>query len=136
MSRNQQFFAAAFSLAFVAGAARAQSEASTLCDVSGLPIASLAGASAAAPAGAAFIVKSVEATAYTTMLRLERTSDGADMTVRIGGRAVKQTSVLAGTTLTATAISTGTVLMTDRQAVAFVPNALGAALMRRERIAI
>ena len=37
--------------------------------------------------------------------------------------------------MTARAISTGIVLTADKQAIAFVPNALGDALLRSERMA-
>lgn len=146
MSRNQ-FFAAAFSVAFVAGGARAQSEASALSDLSALPVASVgagseaAGASLAVPAvlsaaGAMFIVKSVEAGAYATVYVLERVSDGARVSVEVATRGVRQASVVAGTAVTATAVSTGIVLAAGSEAIAFVPNALGRALLHGERIAL
>jgi hypothetical protein len=146
MSRNQ-FFAAAFSLAFVGGAARAQSEASALSDLSALPIASVAasaqaaGASLAVPAvlsaaGGVFVVKSVEVSAYATLYTLERVSDGTRLSIEVATRGVKQASVLAGTTVTATVLSTGIVLTAGSEAIAFVPNALGRALLHNERITL
>jgi hypothetical protein len=146
MSRNQ-FFAAAFSLAFVGGAARAQSEASALSDLSALPIASVAasaqaaGASLAVPAvlsaaGGVFVVKSVEVSAYATFYTLERVSDGTRLSIEVATRGVKQASVLAGTTVTATVLSTGIVLTAGSEAIAFVPNALGRALLHNERITL
>lgn len=136
MSKTQ-FFAAAFSLAFVAGAARAQSEASTLSEVSALPIASAVGASFAAPsmAGAVFVVKSVEDSAYATVYTLERVSDGARLSVEVAGRGVRRASVVADAMVTATVLSTGVVLAADSEAIAFVPNSLGRALLHNERIA-
>lgn len=139
-----QFFAAAFSLAFVAGGAQAQSEASTLSDVSVLPIASVAGvagASIALPAalsagGAVFVIRGIEASAYTTVCVLERASDGVRMTVEISGRTAKKVSLVAGQTVTATTLSTGVVLMAGSEAIAFVPNALGRALLHNERITL
>ena len=132
--RNQQYFAAAFSLAFVAGAARAQSEASMLDDVSTLPVASVA-ADSMPTAGATFVVKGVEATAYTTAYTLERLSDRARIRVEIAGRGAKRSPVVAGTVVTAAAASTGTVLRTGDGAIAFIPNALGRALLRDGRLA-
>lgn len=143
MSRTH-FFAAAFSLAFVGGAARAQSDASALSDLSALPIASVAqaaGASLATPAvlsaaGAVFVVKGIEASAYATVYTLERVSDGARVSLEIAGRGARQASVVAGATVTATVLSTGVVLAAGSQAIAFVPNALGRALLHNERITL
>jgi hypothetical protein len=136
MSKNQ-FFAAAFSLAFVAGGARAQSNASTLGDLSALPIASVAhgaGASPALPAalsaaGAVFTVKGIEAGAYATVYALERVSDGARVSVEIAGRGTRQASVVVGAMVTATVLSTGVVLAAGSEAIAFVPNPLGRAVL-------
>src|SRR5262249_2725361 len=87
-STMSHFFSAEFSLAFVAGAARAQSDASTLGDASALPIASAVTGSVGisslrSSAGATFVVKGVEASAYATAYILERVSDGAAMKVQI-----------------------------------------------------
>jgi hypothetical protein len=147
MNKPHPFFAAAFSLAFVAGGARAQSEASALGDLSALPVASVAGASRAAGAsaalpaalaasGAVFVVKGVEASAYATVYTLEGVSDGARISVEIAGRGARQASVVAGTVVTATTISTGTVLAAGSEAIAFIPNALGRALLHNERITL
>ena len=130
MSKSQPFFAAAFSLAFVAGAARAQSETSALDDIAALPVASVgAGASVAMP-GAVFVVKEVAATAYATVYTLERVTDGARVNVEIAGRRAASAAVVAGGRVTAAPISTGTVLAAGQQAIAFIPNALGRALNR------
>jgi hypothetical protein len=147
MNKPHPFFAAAFSLAFVAGGARAQSEASALGDLSALPVASVAGASQAggasaallaalAASGAVFVVKGVEASAYATVYTLEGVSDGARISVEIAGRGARQASVVAGTVVTATTISTGTVLAAGSEAIAFIPNALGRALLHNERITL
>lgn len=137
MSKNQ-FFAAAFSLAFVAGAARAESEASCLGEAAALPVASVAAGPAvpcASPAsfatltGAEFIVRGVEASAYCTRYTLERVSDGAPLRVEIAGRGVKHVPVAAGKLVVATMVSTGVVLSVAGRAIAFAPNALGRAVM-------
>jgi hypothetical protein len=147
MNKPHPFFAAAFSLAFVAGGARAQSEASALGELSALPVASVAGASQAggasaallaalAASGAVFVVKGVEASAYATVYTLEGVSDGVRISVEIAGRGARQASVVAGTVVTATTISTGTVLAAGSEAIAFIPNALGRALLHNERITL
>ncbi|HUR89974.1 MAG TPA: hypothetical protein VMZ74_12870 [Ramlibacter sp.] len=135
MSKTHQFFAAAFSLAFVAGAARAQSEASVLGDVSALPLASVATGSLAG-SDAVFVVTAVEASAYATLYTLERGSDGTRINVQVTGRGLLQTTAVAGAVVTANLTSTGTVLMTGSHALAFVPNALGRALMANERVSL
>lgn len=129
MSKNQ-FFAAAFSLAFVAGAARAQSEALTLNEVASLPIASAAGPAVLSTAGGAFVVRSADAGAFATVYMLERVCDGAHVSVEITTRGATQLPVPAGGIVVATGLSTGIVLAADTGPIAFAPNALGRALMR------
>jgi hypothetical protein len=134
MSTNQ-FFAAAFALAFVAGAARAQSEASTLSQVASLPIASAVVPTAFSAAGGAFVVRSAQAGAFATTYTLERVSDGAHVSVEITMRGATQSPVPAGGIVTAKRLSTGVVLAAGDEPFAFAPNALGRALMRDVRIA-
>jgi hypothetical protein len=125
----------------------AQSEASVA--ISLLPVASVvvagagastaAGASVAAPVilsavGAVFVVKLVEVTAKGTMFVIERASDGARVSVEIVGQGVKQTAISAGTAVTVSVIGTGIVLSALGEAIAFVPNELGKALLHNERI--
>ena len=100
-----------------------------------LPIA----VSVAAPvvllsAGAVLTVVAVEASTDGTVWVLERASDGARASVALAGRAGSGLSVAAGTAVVVTAISTGWVLSAAGQAIAFVPNEIGAALLYNERI--
>ena len=116
-------------------AARAQSEASALSALSALPIA----VSVAAPvmllsAGATLTVVAVEASATGTVWVLERASDGARATLRLGAQAAGGLSVAAGTAVVVTAMGTGWVLSTASQAIAFIPNEIGAALLYYERV--
>ncbi len=142
---KNQFLAAAFSLAFVAGAARAQSEVSALSAVSALPLASVAaGASTASAAlaipavlsagGAVFVVRSAEVSARGTIYGLERVSDGARVGVEIAGRGALTASVVAGAMVTVSVIGTGVVLSAAGEAIAFLPNALGRALLHNEQL--
>ena len=125
-------------IALLAGhglAARAQSEASALSALSALPIA----VSVAAPvmllsAGVTLTVVAVEASATGTVWVLERASDGARATLRFGAQAAGGLSVAAGTAVVVTATSTGWVLSTASQAIAFIPNEIGAALLYNERV--
>jgi hypothetical protein len=126
--------AAALSFGLVA-AARAQSTVSDASALSMLPIA----VSVAAPvfvlsAGATLTIASVEATSVGAVWVLERASDGARASIRLVGRGIAGASVAAGTAVVVTAISTGWVLSAAGEAIAFIPNELGAALLYNERI--
>lgn len=126
--------------------AQAQSEASALSAVSALPVASVVvGASAAAgavvalpaalsAAGAVLVVKTVQSTARGTVYLLERASDGAQASIEVVGKGVAGTSLVAGSVLTLSVIGAGTLLSAAGEAIAFIPNALGQALLHNERV--
>ena len=114
---------------------RAQSTVSDASALSMLPIA----VSVAAPAfvlsgGAMLTIVSVEATSVGAVWVLERASDGARASIRLVGRGIAGASVAAGTAVVVTAVSTGWVLSSASEAIAFLPNELGAALLYNERI--
>jgi hypothetical protein len=144
---KKHLFAAVLSLGtLMAGTARAHSDASELSAMSALPLASVvavggpvAGASLAAPiflstAGAVFGISAVEIGAASTVYVLERASDGARISVEIAGRGAASASVVAGTTVTVSVIGAGIILSVAGEAIAFVPNALGRALLHNERL--
>ena len=123
----------------------AQSEASAISAVSALPVASVMGASAVggsvvalpvilSTAGAVLVIKTVESTARGTVYVLERVSDGARASVEIVGRAVAGASMVAGASVLVTVIGSGVVLSAAGEALAFIPNALGRALLYNERL--
>lgn len=126
--------------------ARAQNGASTLSAVSALPVASVvvgtsavAGAVVAVPVvlsttGAVLIVKTVESTARGTVYVLERASDGARASIEVVGKGVAGASMVAGTVVVVSVIGTGVVLSAAGEAIAFIPNALGQALLHNERL--
>jgi hypothetical protein len=98
-----------------------------------------AGASLAVPvilsaAGAVFVVKAVEASARGTVYVLERVSDGVRVSVEIAGKAAANTSAAAGTLVTVSVIGTGVVLSAAGEVIAFLPNAMGRALLHNERL--
>lgn len=137
MSRNQ-FFAAAFSLAFVAGPARAQSETAPALDPQDLPVASVA--TTALPTifsagGSSFRVERVQAGAFATVYAMERLSDGARVSVEVGTRGARHAAAAQGTVVTASTISTGLLLTAGNAVIAFVPNALGRAVLHNQRVA-
>ena len=115
--------------------ATAQSALSEASALSALPIA----VSVAAPvillsAGAVLTVVAVEASATGAVWVVERASDGARATVQLSAAAAGGLSVAAGTAVVVTAISTGWVLSAASQAIAFIPNEIGAALLYNERV--
>jgi hypothetical protein len=129
------------------GPARAQSEASAALSL--LPVASVVasagGASAAAGAvvalpaalsvgGAVLTVVAVEASATGTVYVLERASDGAQASVEVSGRAASAAAYGVGTVVACSVIGTGATLSAAGEVLAFVPNALGRALLYNERL--
>jgi hypothetical protein len=115
--------------------ARAQGAASAASALSMLPVAvSVAAPAALLSAGAVFTVVAVSVVAEGTVWVLERASDGARFSVTLAGAAVAGVSVVAGTAVVSTAIAAGWVLSAAGQAIAFIPNELGKALMYNERL--
>lgn len=115
--------------------ANAQSAVSELSALSALPIA----VSVAAPvmvlsAGATLTIVAVEVSATGAVWVLERASDGARATLSLSAQAAGGLSVAAGTIVVVTAVSTGWVLSTASEAIAFIPNEIGAALLYNERV--
>lgn len=115
--------------------AQAQSAVSEASALSALPIA----VSVVAPvmllsAGATLTVVAVQASAVGTVWVLERASDGARATLTLSGQAARALSVAGGTIVVVTAMSTGWVLSTASEAIAFIPNEIGAALLYNERV--
>lgn len=127
--------ALAISLATSGLAARAHNDLSQASALSALPVA----ASVAAPvmllsAGAMLTVVSVQASATGTVWVLERASDGARATLHFSGHAVGASLAAAGTAVLVTALSSGWLLSAAGQAIAFVPNQIGASLLYNERV--
>jgi hypothetical protein len=134
--------------------ARAQSDASVALSM--MPVASVlvagsavgasanaVGASAAGvvavPAalsvgGSMLVVVSVEAAVDGTVYVLERASDGARASIKVAGRAANGVSNAVGTSVLVTVIGSGVVLSAAGEVLAFVPNAIGRALLYNERL--
>ena len=127
--------------------AQAQSEASAALSL--LPVASVVGtasvAGAAASAvvalpvalsvgGAALTVVAVEASAEGTVYLLARASDGARASVRMVGAAAQGSAIGVGTVVTLSVIASGVVLSAAGEMIAFIPNAIGRALLHNERL--
>ncbi|AVP58956.1 hypothetical protein C7H73_03360 [Pulveribacter suum] len=130
--------------------ARAQSEASAALSL--MPLASVvvasgaasaaAGASGAAVAlpvalsagGALLTVRAVQASAQGTVYVLERASDGAQASIALASGAAASAAIGVGTVLTCSVIASGVLLLAAGEVLAFVPNALGQALLYNERL--
>ena len=121
-------------LAFIAATAFAtnvRAQASEASALSALPIGVLSAAPVAVLAsGASLTVSAVEASETGTTWVLERAADGARASVKLAGKA----SVAVGTSVACTAMSAGYVLSVAGQAVAFIPNEVGASLLYNERV--
>lgn len=140
-----KFFAAVLSVAFAAGHANAQSDASNVGDISSLPLASVESASYLAYASRFFaldasatavdlIVRDVRLSGTAIQYVMERVTDGVRVTVEISGQGLGHSALAFGTPVSARVLGTGVVLSAAGQVLAFVPNALGRALLHNERI--
>lgn len=131
-------------LAALGGPAQAQSEASAALSL--LPVASVVGTVSAGAAvvstvpaalaisGAVLVVKVIEVSARGTVYLLERASDGARVSVEVVGRAASTVALGVGAAVTVSVIGTGVLLSAAGEVLAFLPNALGRALLHNERL--
>lgn len=120
------------------GGPAAQAHPQNASDASALSLVPIA-VSVAAPAmflsaGAMLTVVAIEASAEGSVYVLERASDGVRASVKLSGQAVGALSASVGTAVLVTAISAGWVLSAAGQAIAFIPNEIGAALLYNERV--
>lgn len=147
VTMKKSLITALFALcAVMAAPARAQSEVSAASALSALPLASVvvgasatAGVSLAVPvilstSGAVFVIKAIEAGALSTVYVLERASDGARVSVEVAGRGAAHASAATGAVVTVSVIGAGVILSAAGEAIAFLPNALGRALLHNERL--
>lgn len=121
-------------------------DASALSALSAMPIASVVGSAAAggsavaavplllSAAGTVLVVQAVAVTASAAVYVLARASDGAMVSVEVLGAATSGASLAAGTLVTVSVVGAGTVLSAAGEVIAFIPNALGRALLHNERV--
>jgi len=103
--------------------------------LSALPVAvSVAGEVVLLSAGVVLTVVAVEVVAGATDWVLKGASGAATLSLRVSGRVVEGVAVGIGTVLVGTALSTGMVLSVASEAVAFIPNQIGASLLYNETI--
>ena len=147
MKHTFHAFALSALLSTCLNTAHAQSDASAAASMlSVLPVASIVaetGASAkdasALPAafslaGATLSIVAVEASATGTVYVLERVSDGVRASIRVVGKVAGQASLAVGTAVTVSTFAAGVVLSAAGQVLAFVPNAVGKALLHNEQV--
>jgi len=112
-------------------ATNARAQASEASALSALPVGVLSAAPVAVLAsGVNLTVSAVEASAAGTTWVLERAADGARASVKLAGNA----SVAVGSSVAVTAMAAGYVLSVAGQAVAFIPNEIGASMLYNERV--
>jgi hypothetical protein len=100
-----------------------------------VPVAiSVAAPSAVLVSGAVFTVVAVQVVAEGTVWVLERASDGLRFSVRFGAELAGAAIVASGAIVVATVVAAGCVLSVAGEAIAFIPNELGRALVYDERI--
>ena len=87
-------------------------------------------------AGTVLVIKAVEVSAKGTVYLLERASDGAQVSVQVLSGGAVLASAAVGMAVTVSVIGAGTVLSAAGEVLAFIPNALGRALLHNERVAL
>jgi len=80
------------------------------------------------------MVKTVESTVRGTVLVMDRISDGTRVSIEVIGKGAAAASAVVGTTVAVSVIGTGAVLSIAGEAIAFVPNSAGRALLHNERV--
>jgi hypothetical protein len=133
--RHRLTLVAAALAAALTSTAHAHAGASDLSALSLLPVAvSVAAPSMLIAGGAVLTVVSIQASATGTVWVLERASDGARATLHFSGHVAQGAVLSVGGAVMVTALASGYVLSAAGEAIAFIPNELGRALIYNERI--
>lgn len=91
--------------------------------------------SVALVAGSVLVVTGiVQSAAEVVEVLLTSTSTGAKFSVKISGKTVDAIGVSVGTTVTVVSEVSGTLLVASGKVLAFIPNALGEALLSQKRL--
>lgn len=126
--------------------AQAQSETSVLLSAVPLASASVVGASVGGSEGAIWmpialsagtaelVVEAVSASADGLSYLVRRVGDGASGLIEVSGNAAGAASVAVGSVIQAVAIGSGVVLSAAGEVLAFIPNAVGQALLHSEKL--
>lgn len=86
-------------------------------------------------AGTVLVVRAVEVSTTGTVYLLERASDGSQVSVSVLSGGAVAASASVGTLVTVSVIGAGTVLSAAGEVLAFIPNAVGRALLHNQRLA-
>ncbi len=92
------------------------------------------GSMSALAASGTVVVDSVVATGDASVIVLIGASDAARATIQLSGRAAREASLAAGTSVNLVATSTGYLLVSAGKVLAFVPNEIGKALLHHSRV--
>ena len=65
---------------------------------------------------------------------LERVSDGAQASIEVAGNGIRGASMVTGASVVVSVVGAAVVLSAAGEAIAFIPNALGRALLHNERL--
>jgi hypothetical protein len=85
--------------------------------------------------GGAYVVSGiVQGAAGVVEILLSSVSTGAKLSVKISGKTVDTIGMSVGTTVSVVSETTGTLLVASGKVVAFIPNALGEALLSQKRL--
>ena len=114
--------------------ASAVSIATVMSGVVGSATVAVAMPVALSATGGVLVVRSIEVSARGTVCVLERLSEGARAMVNLGANGIANGSIAVGTMLTSTVTASGVVLSAAGQAIAFIPNQVGMALLHDERL--
>ena len=87
-------------------------------------------------AGSVLLVKTVEVSAQGTVYVLERASDGARVSVELLASGAMAASMVTGAVVAVSVIGAGTILSAAGEVIAFIPNALGKALLHNEKVSL
>ena len=87
-----------------------------------------------AAAGATLVVRAIESTARGTLYVLERVSDGVRISLVVAGKLAGTAALAIGTAVQVSVITAGTLLSVAGEVIAFVPNAIGQALLYNHRV--
>ncbi|WP_377701382.1 hypothetical protein [Pseudoduganella sp. UC29_71] len=121
--------------AFAANGAGESSELSRASEaLSGAAGMVVLGSMSAVAASGYVVIASVETLADGSVIVLKGASDAATATVKLSAKAAEGLSRAVGQAVTVTAISTGYVLVMSGQAIAFIPNEVGQALIHHSRV--
>lgn len=102
--------------------------------VGGLSGVVVAGSVLTVFAGGSLVVESVEVIDEGVVVVLKAVGDGSKATVQFSGKALEGVSVVAGTAVSAVAMSAGHALVVSGKVIAFIPNELGKALLHHSRV--